>query len=152
MTLRIVRDSTLFILMLGRNFIWLELVGLALALLFVPVFIYVAQRTNQHWIAEMMTHQRWQVQKGLMIILSIIAMGGAAIKTASLFERNKAAFFAKEEARREARRKGGAAAGKKAGKKAAPNPETKALPPGKPAPAAKAQPAPALPPGKAKSK
>jgi tetratricopeptide (TPR) repeat protein len=148
-TLRIVRDSTLFILMLGRNFIWLELVGLALALLFVPVFIYVAQRTSQYWIAELMAHQRWQVQKGLMIILSIIAMGGAAIKTSVLFDRNKNAFFAKEEARRAAMQKK-VAGGKKGGKKAPARPPAKALPAGMSEAAGKEQAKPALPPGKAK--
>ena len=150
-TLRIVRDSTLFILMLGRNFIWLELIGLALALLFVPIFVYVAQRTGQFWIADLMSHQRWQVQKGLMIILSIIAMGGAAIKTSVLFDRNKNAFFAKEEARRASMQKN-AAAGKKSGKKSPAKPQAKALPPGKTAPAGKEQARPALPPGKGKSK
>ncbi|MBF0480876.1 MAG: tetratricopeptide repeat protein [Desulfovibrionaceae bacterium] len=149
-TLRIVRDSTLFILMLGRNFIWMELAGLALALLFVPIFVYTAQRTGQFWVADLMSHQRWQVQKGLMIILSIIAMGGAAIKTSVLFERNKNAFFAKEDARREAMQK--SAAAKKGARKASAKQNAKALPPGKPAPAGKEPAKPALPPGKGKAK
>ncbi|MDO9082217.1 MAG: tetratricopeptide repeat protein, partial [Humidesulfovibrio sp.] len=39
-SLRIVRDSTLFALLLGKNFIWMEVVGLALALLTIPVLLF----------------------------------------------------------------------------------------------------------------
>ncbi len=38
-TLRIIRDSTLFVLMLGKNFIWMELLSLGLALVGIPALL-----------------------------------------------------------------------------------------------------------------
>ncbi|GFK95097.1 hypothetical protein NNJEOMEG_02951 [Fundidesulfovibrio magnetotacticus] len=96
-TLRIVRDATLFVLLLGKSFMWLELVGLALSLVAVPGMIFLAQKTGQIWFADLMSDQKWQVQKGLVIIVSIVAMALAAIKTAVSFEKKRAELFKEEE-------------------------------------------------------
>ena len=92
-TLRVVRDSTFFIMLLGRNFMWMEVAGLGLSLVLVPVFIYLFQRTGQNWVADMMDQQKWQLQKGLVVILTIAAMGLAAIKTAVTFDSQKRKLF-----------------------------------------------------------
>lgn len=133
-TLRIVRDVTLFLLLLGKSFMWLELVGLALSLIAVPCVIFLAQKTGQVWLADLLASQKWQVQKGLVVIVSIAAMGLAAIKTAVGFERRKAKLFKEEE---EKAGKAKAAKGKGAAKAS----QAKALPAAKGAPA-KAQTAP----------
>ncbi|EPR34769.1 hypothetical protein dsat_2588 [Alkalidesulfovibrio alkalitolerans DSM 16529] len=95
-TLRIIRDSTFFVLLLGRNFIWLELIGLALALVMVPAIIYGAQHYFESWALDLLTRQKWQLQKGLIVILSVVAMIAAAIKTAVSFERKKEELFSAE--------------------------------------------------------
>ena len=92
-TLRIVRDSSFFVMLLGRNFMWMEVAGLGLSLVLVPVFIYLFQRSGQGWVADMMEQQKWQLQKGLVAILSIAAMGLAAIKTAITFDSKKRKLF-----------------------------------------------------------
>jgi len=92
-TLRIVRDSTFFVMLLGRNFMWMEVVGLGLSLVMVPLFVYLFQRSGQIWVADMMEQQKWQLQKGLVVILSIAAMALAAIKTALTFEGKKRKLF-----------------------------------------------------------
>lgn len=74
-----------------------------------------------------MDSQKWQVQKGLVLIVSITAMALAALKTAVTFEKKRTELFKEEE--------------KKADKK---HPEKK----GK----ALAAPKPALPPAKSKGK
>ncbi|MBI4806531.1 MAG: tetratricopeptide repeat protein [Desulfovibrio sp.] len=130
-TLRIVRDSTLFVLLLGKSFMWLELLGLALSLVAVPGAIYLAQKTGQFWLAGLLETQKWQVQKGLLLIVSIVAMAIAAIKTAVSFEKKRAAIFkAREEMADKAQAKGK--------KKPEAVKQAKALPPGKGG-AAKAQ-------------
>ncbi|MFZ5425414.1 MAG: tetratricopeptide repeat protein [Thermodesulfobacteriota bacterium] len=96
-TLRIVRDATLFVLLLGKSFMWLELIGLALSLVAVPGVIFLAHKTGQSWLAGILETQKWQVQKGLVIIVSIVAMALAAIKTALSFERKRAELFKEEE-------------------------------------------------------
>lgn len=98
-TLRIVRDVTLFMLLLGKNFMWLELVGLALSLVAVPLVIYLAQKTGQYWLAGVLSSQKWQVQKGLVIIVSIVAMALAAIKTTVGFEKKRSELFKEGEAK-----------------------------------------------------
>ena len=63
-TLRIVRDSTFFVMLLGRNFMWMEVAGLGMSLVLVPVFVYFFQRAGQGWVADMMEQQKWQLQNG----------------------------------------------------------------------------------------
>jgi tetratricopeptide (TPR) repeat protein len=92
-TLRIIRDGTYFILLLGRNFMWLELAGLGLSLLLLPVMSYCSQKFGGVWWADTMIRQKWQIQKGLVIILSIVAMAVAALKTAIVFEKKKSTLF-----------------------------------------------------------
>ncbi|WP_428566808.1 MAG: tetratricopeptide repeat protein [Solidesulfovibrio sp. DCME] len=92
-TLRIVRDSTFFCMLLGRNFLWMEVAGLGLSLVLVPAFVYLFQRSGQGWMAQMMDQQKWQLQKGLVIILSIAAVALAAIKTALTFDSKKRKLF-----------------------------------------------------------
>jgi tetratricopeptide (TPR) repeat protein len=94
-TLRIVRDSTLFILMLGRNFIWFELVGLGLLLIGVPALIYFTQDIRGNYILDMINDesQRWEISKGLVIILSISCLAFAAIKSALTFDKKKRELF-----------------------------------------------------------
>ena len=127
-TLRIVRDSTLFVLLLGKSFMWMELAGMVLSLIAVPGVIYLSQKFGQVWLADLLTSQKWQVQKGLVIIVSIVAMGLASVKTALTFEKKRAELF-KEGEEREAK----ASAGKgKPGSKALPGKGgAKALPEGK---------------------
>lgn len=113
-TLRIIRDSTLFILMLGRNFIWLEILCLGLALVTLPTLVYFSQSLAGVWFVDLILKQKWEFQKGLVLVLSIIAAGAAAFKTAITFDRRKRELFAQgeeaQEKRREARRKSASSA------------------------------------------
>ncbi len=92
-TLRIVRDSTLFIMIMGRSFIWFELVGLALAIVALPVFIYLTQATPDFWLVNMVDKHRWDVQKGLIFGLSFMALVLALLKSLFSFERKKRELF-----------------------------------------------------------
>ncbi len=130
-TLRIVRDATLFILLLGKTFMWLELVGLALSLIAVPAIIFIAQKSGQVWLADVLGEQKWQVQKGLVVIVSIVALAMAAIKTAVSFEKKRSELFKEEED------KAKASAGKSKRARALPAASKAALPAGKAAPAKK---------------
>lgn len=94
-TLRIIRDSTLFILMLGRNFIWLEIIGLGLLLVGLPATIYFTQGMEGNYIVDLINDasQRWEISKGLVIILSITCIALAAVKSALTFEKRKRELF-----------------------------------------------------------
>lgn len=92
-TLRIVRDSTLFVLMLGKSFIWFELVGLGLAFVGVPAFLWFTQDVQGSWLVSTMRENQWEVTKGFVIILSALALAFAAIKSAAGFEKRKQQLF-----------------------------------------------------------
>ncbi|KAB1443595.1 tetratricopeptide repeat protein [Pseudodesulfovibrio senegalensis] len=92
-TLRIIRDGTLFVLMLGKSFIWFELVGLGLALMAVPAFLYFTHGVEGSWIVDTIRTQQWEFTKGLVIILSVLALLFSAVKTALGFEKKKREMF-----------------------------------------------------------
>ncbi|MEF2146410.1 MAG: tetratricopeptide repeat protein [Desulfovibrionaceae bacterium] len=92
-TLRIVRDTTLFVLLLGRTFIWFELIGLGLGLVGLPAAIYFTRGMENVWIVDMIRDQQWEFQKGLILILSVMALLLSLLKTAISFERKKKALF-----------------------------------------------------------
>ena len=92
-SLKIVRDATLFILVMGKGFFWLELIGLLLALLLLPVGIYMGQKMGYDWASGLVLRQKWELQKGLIIILSILALALATLRTALVFEKKKRKLF-----------------------------------------------------------
>ncbi len=92
-TLRIIRDSTLFVLMLGRNFIWFELICLGLALVSIPSLLYFTQDIQNNWILDNIRDQRWEFTKGLIIILSVLSLAFAAVKSAFSFDKRKRELF-----------------------------------------------------------
>ncbi len=96
-TLRIVRDTTLFALMLGRAFIWLEVIGLGLALVGIPAILYFTATVQDVWILDIIRDKQWEFQKGLIFILSIVAMVLAALKSAMSFEKTKRELFERDD-------------------------------------------------------
>jgi len=92
-TLRVIRDSTLFIMLLGRSFIWLEVVFLGLALLCIPLLIYYSNNFQSNFLIDMIIRQKWEFQKGLILILSILALAIAAFRAAVVFEKKKRELF-----------------------------------------------------------
>ncbi|MGJ3522491.1 tetratricopeptide repeat protein [Nitratidesulfovibrio sp. D1] len=98
--LRVVRDSTLFLLLLGRSFLWMEIIGLLLILVVLPLSLYYGERAGAAWATGLISTQKWQLQKGFILILSIVALGLAALRTALVFEKKKEKLFS------EAREKG----------------------------------------------
>lgn len=93
-TLRVVRDSTLFVMLLGRNFIWLEVIFLGLALLCIPLLVYYSTNVHSNFLIDMIIRQKWEFQKGLILILSILALAVSAFKAAVVFEKRKRELFA----------------------------------------------------------
>ena len=96
-TLRIIRDSTLFVMILGKNFIWCELVCLGLALVTIPLIIYFGNSLKGYMIIDLIMKQKWEFQKGLVLILSITALAISVMLTAVAFERKKKKLFADDE-------------------------------------------------------
>jgi tetratricopeptide (TPR) repeat protein len=99
-TLKIVRDSTLFLLILGKSFVWLEGVGMLLALILVPLSVYYGQSMGWTWTSKMVIREQWELQKVLVLVMSIVALAAAALRTAMIFEGRKEKLFQKTTGRK----------------------------------------------------
>ncbi|WP_432737252.1 tetratricopeptide repeat protein [Maridesulfovibrio sp. FT414] len=104
-TLRVIRDSTLFVMLLGRSFIWLEVIFLGLALLCIPALIYYSKNFPTNFMIDMIIRQKWEFQQGMILILSILALAISAFRAAVVFEKKKRELFLLEEEKEEERKK-----------------------------------------------
>jgi len=92
-TLKIVRDCTLFILLMGKTFFWLEVGGLIMSLLLLPLTIFYGQKMGYDWASGLVVRQKWEIQKGMVIILSILALALSSLRTALVFEGRRERLF-----------------------------------------------------------
>ncbi len=87
--LRTVRDSTLFALTMCRTFIWVELVGLLLCFIGVPIIVFWGEKMGLAWLKYLLGENQWSIQKVLVIIVTILALGIGALRTTLVFERKR---------------------------------------------------------------
>lgn len=99
--LRVVRDSTLFVLILVRTFFWIEVAGIILCVIGVPTLAVFGQDIGLGWISAMIKNNRWELQRVLIIILSIMSLGIAALRTTLVFEKRRDNLLASAKAQRE---------------------------------------------------
>lgn len=93
-SLCLIRDSVLFILLIWKNFLWIELAALGGALLIMPIVTMWGIKTGQGW-GYALSEQKWMVQKILLMVISIFALGSAALWTTLRFEKKKDLFLRK---------------------------------------------------------
>ena len=85
--LRLIRDSTLFLLTMARTFFWVEIIGLLLVLVVLPLVLFYAQKSGAEWPVTVMVGQQWQVQKAATFIISFLAFAFALLRTVLRFEK-----------------------------------------------------------------
>lgn len=95
--LRMVRDSTLYILILTRSFLWVEIVALTLCLIGVLAILFYGDSFGMSWIQRLIKANFWELQQVLVTIISIAALGVAALRTTLVFEKRRDTML--EEAR-----------------------------------------------------
>lgn len=93
--LRIVRDSTLFVLSMAETFFWLELVACILIFAVLPLFLYYGDRLGFDFAVEAFKQERWQVQKALIIFVSALVLAIASLRTILRFETIRDKILAK---------------------------------------------------------
>lgn len=84
--LRIIRDSTLFLLSVAEKFFWMEIVGLLLIFIVMPLVLLYGEKIGLDLSSSIIAKERWQVQKALFIVISILAAGIACMRTVFRFE------------------------------------------------------------------
>lgn len=92
-TLKLLRDGTLFILIMGKTFVWMEIVGLLLSLAILPVAIYYGAEMGMEWAKGLQGKQNWTLQKGFLIILSIVALATSILYAMFTFEKKRSALL-----------------------------------------------------------
>jgi tetratricopeptide (TPR) repeat protein len=89
-----IRDTTLFMLLFGKNFLWFEVICLTLSIVIVPLLITWGLKTGQSW-GHALDAQKWLIYKVVIIVVTICALGGSAIWTTMRFEKNRKKYIAK---------------------------------------------------------
>ncbi len=84
--LRIIRDSTLFLLSVGESFFWVELCGVILIFIVLPLILVYGGRIGLDIPSSIFVKDRWDVQKALFIIVSVLSLVVAAMRTILRFE------------------------------------------------------------------
>ncbi|MDL2285258.1 tetratricopeptide repeat protein [Desulfovibrio sp. OttesenSCG-928-F07] len=93
--LRIVRDGTLFSLIVAKKFLWMELAGLALVLVVFPLVVYYGDKAGLSWVYDVFTEQQWTIQKGALIVISLASLTIASFWTVLRFESIREKLFSK---------------------------------------------------------
>lgn len=84
--LRIIRDSTLFILSMAETFFWIELIGIIAIFVVLPLLLLYGDKFGLDVAVSAIVKERWQMQKGLFFMLSVLAVGIASLRTVLRFE------------------------------------------------------------------
>ncbi|HDQ41619.1 MAG TPA: hypothetical protein ENN39_11400 [Desulfonatronum sp.] len=92
-SIKILRDGLLFFLFLGKNFLWLAVIGLIASIVVVPILLHSLQKADIPWATEWISNQRWQVQRVVSTIMLIVSAFVATIWTSLRFEKQKQKYL-----------------------------------------------------------
>lgn len=101
--LRIVRDGTLFTLILSKKFLWMEVAGLALVLVVFPIILYYSGKAGLGWVNDLFIKQQWAIQKGAVVVISVLSAIIAGFWTVLRFDSMRDKLFEKAKRQAEAR-------------------------------------------------
>lgn len=87
--LRTVRDCTLFGMTMFRTFIWIEIIGLLFCFLGIPGLVLFGDKIGLGWLKYLLGENQWSIQKVLVVIVTILAVGIGALRTTIVFERKR---------------------------------------------------------------
>lgn len=100
--LRVIRDATLFVLILIRSFMWTEVIGLLLC--FIGVFALSMYGADMGLLSleRLIRGNFWELQKVLVSIVSVTALGIASLRTTLVFEQRREQMLEEARTQREA--------------------------------------------------
>jgi hypothetical protein len=96
--LRMVRDSTLFILSVAESFFWMEMIGILAIFVILPLFMLYSDKLGLEAVAGALGKDRWPLQKALLLVVTVLAVGVAGLRTIFRFERIREKILAKAKA------------------------------------------------------
>ncbi len=99
--LRMVRDGTLFGLTLLKTFMWVEAVGLLLCFIAVPSVYFWGESIGLGWLKNILGSEPWSIQKILILIVTMVSLGTAALRTTLVFDRKREKLLEEAKQQRE---------------------------------------------------
>ena len=96
--LRIVRDSTLFVLSVAESFFWMEAIGILAIFVILPLLMLYGDKIGLESVVGAVAKERWQIQKALFLVVTVVAIGIAGLRTIFRFERIREKILAKAKA------------------------------------------------------
>ena len=95
------RDATLFTLMAGKTFFWIELIGLLLCFILVPGTVFFGDKIGLGRLQKILTGQAWEIQAVLVEIVTTMALGVALLHGTLAFEKRREKLLSEARAQRE---------------------------------------------------
>ncbi len=99
--IRTVRDVTLFALILFKSFLYIEIAGLILCFIVVPVITFYGDAMGLAWLQRLIKMNFWELQSVLISVVSAIALGFAILTTAITFDKKRASMLETAKQQRE---------------------------------------------------
>ncbi|MBQ9537468.1 MAG: hypothetical protein IJU79_06770 [Desulfovibrionaceae bacterium] len=88
-SLRLVRDTTLFIMTMGKTFFVTEIIGLVLCIAFVIIVGFFGDILHLGWLKALISANKISILEVLVVIVSVLALGIAALRTTIIFDSRK---------------------------------------------------------------
>ncbi len=96
-----VRDGTLFTLVIAKSFLWMEIVGIILVIAVVPLALYYGESSQAGWAAGLIAKDGWRTQKIAILFISFLALAISALTTLLRFDKIRAKVFAQARVKEE---------------------------------------------------
>ncbi len=93
--LKVVRDSTLFMLIMSRTFFWVEVTFMCIVVVALPLSMFYGEQTGMEWATGLLFKEKWDIQKQLILGFSIFAIIVACIRTVIVFDKVREKYFNK---------------------------------------------------------
>ncbi len=87
--IRTIRDVTLFVLLLLKTFLWVEIVCLVVSFVFVVVVTFFGGSIGLSWLQRLITANFWDLQRVLVGVVSATALGIAILSTVLVFDKRR---------------------------------------------------------------
>ncbi|MCR5563885.1 MAG: tetratricopeptide repeat protein [Desulfovibrio sp.] len=85
-TLRLVRDGTLFAMIMGKTFLIIEILGLVISLVAVLSIGYFGDSLHLGWLKAHIGENKVSILKVLSVVVSVLAIGLGALRTTLVFD------------------------------------------------------------------
>ncbi|MBR4742427.1 MAG: hypothetical protein IK079_05990, partial [Desulfovibrio sp.] len=100
-SLQLVRDGTLFAMTMGKTFFITEIVGLVLSFIFLCVVFFFGSSLHLEWLSNMISANKISILEVLVVVITVMALGIAALRTTLVFDSRRDALVAKAKKKRE---------------------------------------------------